>query len=185
MTSLDQSLFLLLNAGLDTPLLVVAAIRLISNASLAVLALGAAAITLWLPRHRFAVFIALGAILAAAAAVWLIRSAVSIPRPAALGLGVQWIAQDVNRPGFPSAHTTCAFAFATALMLARWRSMSAAAFLVASVVGYSRVFLGVHFPSQVLAGAVLGVVLPAALWWLLCWTVAGRHHVRERFQNIS
>ncbi|RTY67188.1 phosphatase PAP2 family protein [Flavobacterium sp. LB2P53] len=58
---------------------------------------------------------------------------------------------------FPSGHTSSAFATATSLSLAyhKWYVI-APSFVWASAVGYSRMHLGVHYPSDVVAGAVLG-----------------------------
>jgi undecaprenyl-diphosphatase len=59
---------------------------------------------------------------------------------------------------FPSGHTTTAFALAT--LLALWYPRGAIGFLgLAGVVGFTRVFLGAHFPSDVLAGAALGTAV--------------------------
>ena len=64
---------------------------------------------------------------------------------------------DAGSYSFPSGHTSSAFAFATSLSLAfpKWYVI-APAYLYASVAGYSRMHLGVHYPSDVLAGAVVG-----------------------------
>ena len=58
---------------------------------------------------------------------------------------------------FPSNHTGGAFALATILTLnyPRWYII-APAYLWASAIGYSRMQLGVHYPSDVFAGAILG-----------------------------
>lgn len=58
---------------------------------------------------------------------------------------------------FPSGHTCDAFSFATAISLAfpKWVVMLPA-FVWAIGVGYSRVDLGVHYPSDVLAGIIIG-----------------------------
>jgi membrane-associated phospholipid phosphatase len=58
---------------------------------------------------------------------------------------------------FPSGHTSDAFATATSLSLAfpKWYVI-APSFVWACSVGYSRMDLGVHYPSDVLAGAVVG-----------------------------
>lgn len=59
---------------------------------------------------------------------------------------------------FPSGHTSSAFATATSLSLAypKWYVI-APSFLWAGTVGYSRMHLGVHYPSDVLAGALIGI----------------------------
>ena len=60
-------------------------------------------------------------------------------------------------PSFPSGHTTCSFAMATSLSLTypKWYVI-APSFVWASSVAYSRMHLGVHYPSDVLVGAILG-----------------------------
>ena len=58
---------------------------------------------------------------------------------------------------FPSGHTNAAFAFALALCMAapkRWMKITAVCMAV--VMGLSRLYVGVHFPSDVLAGAAIG-----------------------------
>jgi membrane-associated phospholipid phosphatase len=58
---------------------------------------------------------------------------------------------------FPSGHTSSAFALATSVSIAypKWYVI-APSFLYASAVGYSRMDLGVHYPSDVLIGAIIG-----------------------------
>jgi membrane-associated phospholipid phosphatase len=64
-----------------------------------------------------------------------------------------------SAPGysFPSGHTSTAFATATSLSMAypKWYVI-APSFVWASAVGYSRMHLGVHYPSDVFAGAIIG-----------------------------
>jgi undecaprenyl-diphosphatase len=63
---------------------------------------------------------------------------------------------------FPSGHATVAFACATVLSLAvprlRWPL-----YALAALIAFSRVYVGVHYPGDVLAGAVLGVAIAIAL----------------------
>ncbi len=56
---------------------------------------------------------------------------------------------------FPSDHTTLAFAVAVSVLMIN-RRLGIPALIVAAVVGLSRVFVGVHFPIDVLVGAALG-----------------------------
>lgn len=63
---------------------------------------------------------------------------------------------------FPSGHSCASFAAATALFLQHKRE-GALAYLLAALIAFSRVFLFVHFPSDVLAGALLGILLAIAV----------------------
>jgi Membrane-associated phospholipid phosphatase len=60
-------------------------------------------------------------------------------------------------PSFPSGHTSSAFATATSvsLLYPKWYII-APSYLYAGTVAYSRMDLGVHYPSDVLAGALIG-----------------------------
>jgi len=89
-----------------------------------------------------------------------LRLWIPFPRPAQLGLGVQWVLQG-SRPGFPSMHTATAFALAGALSLTcRW-TLALPAFLFAALIGWSRICLGLHFPSDVGAGILTGLTSTA------------------------
>ncbi len=60
-------------------------------------------------------------------------------------------------PSFPSGHTSSAFSIATSLSLnfRKWYVV-VPAYTWAAATGYSRMYLNVHYPSDVLVGAVLG-----------------------------
>lgn len=58
---------------------------------------------------------------------------------------------------FPSGHSCSSFAAATAISL-RDKRLGAAALVLAALIAFSRVFLFVHYPTDVLAGSALGVL---------------------------
>lgn len=68
---------------------------------------------------------------------------------------------------FPSGHTTSAFATATALSLSynKWY-VTVPSYLYAGFVGYSRMRLGVHYPTDVLGGAIIGIGAGLLTWKL-------------------
>lgn len=78
------------------------------------------------------------------------------PRPYVTYPFIQHLTTEKD-PSFPSGHTSIAFADATSLSLnyPKWYII-APSFLWATAVGYSRLDLGVHYPSDVLAGAIIG-----------------------------
>ena len=67
---------------------------------------------------------------------------------------------------FPSGHASTSFAAATMLTFARPR-WAPAFFLLALAIGFSRVYVGVHYPLDVVGGAVLGILVATALRWLV------------------
>jgi undecaprenyl-diphosphatase len=63
---------------------------------------------------------------------------------------------------FPSGHAATSFAAATVLSLARPR-WAPAFYLLAVAIGFSRVYVGVHYPLDIVGGAALGVLVATAL----------------------
>ena len=78
--------------------------------------------------------------------------------------GVHLFSGHAADPGFPSDHATAAFAIAVAIVL-RKRGWGIVALAAATVLSVGRVALGIHYPSDVLAGAALGAAAALTLWW--------------------
>jgi membrane-associated phospholipid phosphatase len=78
------------------------------------------------------------------------------PRPAEHDASIIALKNATNG-SFPSGHTSIAFATATSLSLLhpKWYVI-VPAYSWASLVGYARMYVGVHYPTDVLAGAILG-----------------------------
>lgn len=66
---------------------------------------------------------------------------------------------------FPSGHTMASFAAATVLLLV-FRRWGIPALVFAAAVGFSRMYLFVHWPTDVLAGAVLGTAVAVLVYWV-------------------
>lgn len=60
---------------------------------------------------------------------------------------------------FPSGHTTASFSLATTIALNVPR-LSLLVFFLAMIIGLSRIYLGVHYPTDVLAGVMVGIIVP-------------------------
>jgi undecaprenyl-diphosphatase len=77
--------------------------------------------------------------------------------------GVHLFSGHAADPGFPSDHATGAFAVAMAIYL-RNKLWGSVALVAAAVLAVGRVAIGVHFPSDVIAGAVLGCAVALVLF---------------------
>jgi undecaprenyl-diphosphatase len=84
------------------------------------------------------------------------------PRPFVTHPGVHTFLAHAADPGFPSDHATGAFAIAVAVAL-RSRRWGAVLLALAALVALGRVALGVHYPTDVLAGACIGAAVAGLL----------------------
>jgi membrane-associated phospholipid phosphatase len=71
---------------------------------------------------------------------------------------------------FPSGHTSSAFQWATSCVLAKpkWY-VAVPAYMYACGIGYSRMYLGVHYPTDILSGAVVGTASAFASYYINNW----------------
>ena len=81
-----------------------------------------------------------------------LKYAIARPRPSDLGVTPE------AQPAFPSGHTANAFSFATTLS-SYHRKFSIALFAWALLVAFSRVFLGLHYVTDLIGGALVGITV--------------------------
>jgi len=79
------------------------------------------------------------------------------PRPYEVD-GVKILIDKLSDGSFPSGHTLCCFEGAVSLVLCGYKKWGTVAAVSAVLVAFSRVYLYVHYPSDVIAGAVLGCI---------------------------
>lgn len=87
-----------------------------------------------------------------------LKKAVMRPRPF---LEIPALEPLIKRPkgfSFPSGHTTLAFAVAFIISRILPKRYSIPAFLMAALVAFSRLYLGVHYPTDILGGICIGYV---------------------------
>ena len=132
-----------------------------------ILSIVLALVLLAIPKTRKA-----GAALAAALVLQLLvvnlglKPLVARPRPYVQNPAMLPLVEPLPDYSFPSGHTSCLFL--TAVVLGRrFPKGRGAFFAVAALVGFSRLYLYVHFPTDVLAGAVIGVLCGLAGLWLV------------------
>ncbi|MDX6490161.1 MAG: hypothetical protein QOD43_406 [Gaiellaceae bacterium] len=104
----------------------------------------------------------LAADVAAGVISYALRQAIGRERPPLVYPEPKPLVSVPNSGAFPSGHTSAAFACATVLAWASPR-LRIPLFVLAAAIGWSRVYVGVHWPLDVLGGAVLGVVVSTVL----------------------
>lgn len=89
------------------------------------------------------------------------------PRPFMIGLGHQLIAHQPDS-SFPSDHLTVVWAVAFSLLFASGiaRNLGMTAAILGMTIAWGRIFVGVHFPFDMLGSAIVGLVVSATVWTL-------------------
>ena len=98
----------------------------------------------------------------------LLKPLIARIRPCDVNPAIRLLIPHPSKFSFPSGHSTASFAAVGALKAAGSR-LWIPAFILASVIAFSRLYLYVHWPSDVLGGALLGIVLGFAAEKLVHW----------------
>jgi undecaprenyl-diphosphatase len=160
----DESLFRSLN---DVPAAVASVLTPLSHLFLpagivVVIVLAASYVVAW---NRSVMPVAAGA--AAAAAAWALANLAKVianrPRPYEVVAGAVLRQQPAHGTSFPSSHTAITVAVVIALVPFLPRALAGVAIAYAVLVGWSRVYLGVHYPLDILGGAGIGIAVGGAI----------------------
>jgi undecaprenyl-diphosphatase len=97
--------------------------------------------------------------------VAVLKESVDRARPEHADPGFDAAVATPGSPSFPSGHTATAFA-AAAVVGAIYPRLRWPLYTLAALVGLSRIYLGVHFTLDVVAGAILGLSIGLGLVWI-------------------
>ena len=134
-----------------------------------------AAVLVFYKRYGVAFIVAVGATvgLADATSHYIIKEIIARPRPCQTLPDLINVVNCSNSFSFPSNHAVNNFAAATLISLC-FRKATLPAFMCALLICYSRVYLKVHYPSDVLAGALFGSLMG----------YLGYHHIFTRILKL-
>ena len=105
----------------------------------------------------------------------ILKHLVGRARPWTVLTGLTALVVEGDPNSFPSGHTCAAFASAGAwcrTLPCRWMKVLGVA--LAALMGFSRLYVGVHYPSDVIAGCAVGLICSQAVWLLWKWAAARR-----------
>ena len=120
----------------------------------------AAVMATWVPRLRAPAWqVVLAVVLAQGAVDWGVKPLVGRPRPFVADARVRVVGYQPPTASFPSGHAASSFAAATVLAFALSRRRALVTWILAAAVAISRVYIGVHYPLDVAAGALVGAAL--------------------------
>ena len=87
-------------------------------------------------------------------------------RPYDIKEGIDLIIKTPHDFSFPSGHTAASFAGAVAVFMYN-KKWGGAAILIATLIGFTRLYLYVHFPTDVLAGALIGSLCAIIVYFIV------------------
>ena len=162
--AIDRAAFVLINNGLRHPLLDVFMPFVTEKWNFV---LPMALVVLYLlgkggRQGRMIVLCAVLLVVCADASATALRSYFQRVRPCQALDGVRLLVGCSDSFSFPSGHATNAFALA-AFFATYYRQRAVLLFVMAALAGYSRIYVGVHYPTDVLGGAILGVAFGLAV----------------------
>lgn len=103
---------------------------------------------------------------------FILKNLVNRPRPCHIDQTFELLVKRPSSSSFPSTHSAWAFGGATAIFM-KFRKAGIAAFAVAALIAFSRMYMFLHFPTDVLAGMIMGIIFGIAAV-KLCDLVAKR-----------
>ena len=96
----------------------------------------------------------------------ILKNLVGRIRPFDVNTSIQLLVARPHDYSFPSGHTAASFAAAVILFLQLPKKYGIPALILAVLISFSRLYLGVHYPTDVLAGAVSGTLIALAVHWI-------------------
>lgn len=169
--NLNYSLFYLMNATPDSPTWMIKLALFIAKDLIIIVPLMAAALWLWGPREQVAaqrqLVIKLGlALMVGLLVSWVMGYLFPHDRPFVAHIGYNFLHHAAD-DSFPSDHGTVIFTFALAFLC--WHRLWSGTLLMtlALVIAWSRIYLGVHWPVDMLGGLLAGITgcLSAQILW--------------------
>ncbi|MBI3441998.1 MAG: phosphatase PAP2 family protein [Proteobacteria bacterium] len=157
--TLNRQLFLLLNATPETPGAVLSVAKMIASGLIVYVPLLLAFLWLWgNDQQRNASLRAAVALIIGLVANILIGKLWYHPRPLALNLGHTYLFHPLSA-SFPSDHTTAFAVVGFALLGGGMRVWGGVTLIAGALVGWARIFLGVHFPFDILGAFVVSYLV--------------------------
>ena len=92
-----------------------------------------------------------------------IKNLVARPRPYTVLEELSILIEQPGEFSFPSGHTSSSFAFAFAIFLLMPKKYGVPALILAALIAFSRLYVGVHYPTDILGGILVGMFCAAVI----------------------
>lgn len=112
----------------------------------------------------------------------IIKNVVARPRPFTQVEGLTYLIKRPRDYSFPSGHTSASFAAVVVFVRKMPRRYGIPFMILAVLIAFSRLYLGVHYPTDVLAGVILGTLIAFLAMWI--YNLAEKKDV-DKLQNLD
>lgn len=110
----------------------------------------------------------------------IIKNIVARPRPYEVYADLIPLIGKPHDTSFPSGHAVSAFAAATAVFFTK-KKFGVLALIIAVIIAFSRLYNLVHFPTDVLAGAAIGIIMAVLVnYFFFPWAEKGVNRLRKK-----
>ena len=96
----------------------------------------------------------------------ILKNLIGRTRPYEVVNGLTSLVGIQNDYSFPSGHTGSSFAAAIVMFRALPKKYGVPALILAFLIGFSRLYVGVHYPSDVICGALIGTGIALLIYWV-------------------
>lgn len=116
------------------------------------------------PKTRKLSFVLLAALILDAVCTTLLKKCIQRIRPCDVNTSIQLLISRPHDYSFPSGHTSISFAAVTILYFVHKKNIFKISVILAILIAFSRLYLYVHYPTDVLAGMLVGLGCGFIIW---------------------
>ena len=144
---------------------------------------------LWIPRktRKCGISMSLSLLLCGILGNLILKPWIGRIRPYDINTSIELLLPALSDFSFPSGHTYAAFAGAVTLFIF-YKKTGIAALILACLIAFSRLYFYVHFPTDIMAGMVMGILLACLSVWLVrrfLWPRLPASFTREHSASVS
>ena len=144
---------------------------------------------LWIPRktRKCGISMSLSLLLCGILGNLILKPWIGRIRPYDINTSIELLLPALSDFSFPSGHTYAAFAGAVTLFIF-YKKTGIAALILACLIAFSRLYFYVHFPTDIMAGMVMGILLALFSVWLVrrfLWSRLPASFTREHPGSVS
>lgn len=128
--------------------------------------------------RKFAIYVLIGFGVCLLLNTFLIKPLFHRSRPFDVVKGLAYAGERPSGYSFPSSHTLSAFSLAWMSVWCKQKKWICPLFVYAGLIAFTRLYLGVHYPTDILGGIIVSALITYGVWFVLDKIKIGKEGVR-------